>query len=220
MPLPDRPALEEALNELEVCRGSSTPDCPPPHRRYTVHRATCITIPPEEGLRAVACRVDLTLTYADPQHETTRFRDSCLRFGARNGAVSGPAWVVLQIRGRPCEIPSALRGDPNGTPRRRELERAILGRYRCYDLDGMTHCPPDPDRVAIETFICRPIGQGNEGRARVACRVTGTVGHSRLRNDIRLQNECFRLDRITRADESPAYWVAVYVPEEVRCEAR
>lgn len=219
-PVPDRAAIEAALNELEVCRGLSTPDCPPPHRRYTVHRAKCVPIPPEDGLRAVACRVDETLTYADPRHETTRFRDSCVRFGMRNGSEISPAWVVLQIRDRRCEIPSALTSNPNRTPKRRDLERAILGRYGCYDPDGITHCPPDPNQVAVEAFRCRPIGHGDEGRARVACRVTGTVGYSGLLNDIRLQNECVRLDRITRADESPAYWVAIYVPDQVRCEIR
>lgn len=179
-----------------------------------------MAIPPEEGGRAVACRVDLTLTYADPRFETTRHRDTCLRFGRRDASGSGGDWVVLQIRGRACEMASALRGDPNRTPRRPELERALIGRFSCFDPDGMAHCAPDPDRAVVEAFRCRPIARGEEDRARVACRVTARVGFPLRSTRLRLENECVRLDRITPADQSPAHWVAIYVPDRVRCELR
>src|SRR5687768_448601 len=79
MAFPSLAEVEEALNDLEKCRGLTGPECPPPERRYEVHGAKCMAIPPLEGRRSVTCRVDETLTYADPKHGTTRSRDLCLR---------------------------------------------------------------------------------------------------------------------------------------------
>src|SRR5688500_2774656 len=77
---PSSAALQDALNDLEKCRGLAGAECSSPIRQYKVHGAKCMAIAPEEGRRTVACRVDFTLTYADPEHETTRYRDTCLRF--------------------------------------------------------------------------------------------------------------------------------------------
>ena len=205
-PFPSLAALQDALNDLEKCPGPTGPGCPEPERRYKVDGAKCMTIPPEGGRPSVTCRVDLTLTYADPKHETTRHHDSCLRLARLDSSGDAPDWTVLQIRDRPCEMPSALKGDPNRIPKPAELERALVGKFTCYDFDGITHCGPQPERAAVEAFECKPIPPGEERDHRVACRVTAGVAFSGRRRYVqRLENECVRLDRITEADRSPAH---------------
>lgn len=217
--LPSSADLEEALNGLEKCRGLTGPECPAAERRYKVHGAKCIAIAPDDVARRVACRVDHTLTYADPRHETTRYRDTCLRFVRRAGSGSRDGWAPVYIRDRPCEMPSALKVDPNRIPERDRLERALVGHYSCYDLDGITDCADQPESASVEAFRCKPIAPGTKGEARVACRVTGAVATS-FRVRARLRNACFRLERLTPADQSPAYWVIIHVPGDVRCEVR
>lgn len=220
--LPSFAELQEALNDLEKCRGLTGPECPPPERRYTVHGAKCMAIPPLEGRRSVTCRVDETLTYADPTHETTRSRDLCVRFAELEGSASRRRWTVVQVRDRPCEMPSALKGDPNGLPERVGLERALVGHYTCYDLDGMTHCASQPESAWVESFRCKPIAPGGEYEARAACRVTAVVNfRSFIRaRGMRLDDACFHLDRITAADRSPAHWVVIHVPDRKSCGVR
>lgn len=215
--LPGLAELEEALNDLEKCRGPAGPECPPPERRYKVHGAKCMTIPPLDGRPSVTCRVDETLTYADPRQETTRFRDSCVRFAELE---SRPRrWTVVQVRDRPCEMASILKGDPNRLPTRRAIESALVGYYSCYDLDGIADCADQPESASLESFRCKPIAPGDKYGARAACRVTGVV-KSRNRVRDRVDDACFRLDRITDPERSPAYWSVAYVPDQVRCEIR
>jgi hypothetical protein len=214
-------ALQDSLNELEVCRSPNPADCWWPKRTYKVHDASCIPIAPEAGRPAIACRVDMTLTYEDPKRGYTRSHDWCGRFSKRSMQDNKPEWEVVQVRDRPCEIPSALKADPNPIPGRPELESAIIGMYRCYDPDGITHCVAGPDSAEVQSFQCKPIPPGGDYPVRVACRVTADVHRNIFRNkhrDHRFDNQCLRLDRITAGDESPAYWMVIYVPEESRCE--
>jgi hypothetical protein len=216
--LPSLLQVQAALNALETCRGLAGPDCPPPYRVYRVHRAQCMHIPPEGGRETVACRVDLSLDYPDPTQNFRR-RDSCSRYARRNNEGSGPDWEVLQIRDRPCEVPSFLPRDPHPAPDRPQLERALVSMLTCHDLDGMTHCYVQPTGASVERARCRPIAPGAEGRARAACRVTASVAYGRFGRQ-RLDDICVRLDRYSAADAEPVIWGAIYVPEEVPCEVR
>lgn len=217
--IPNRAQVQAALNALERCRGLTGPECPSPLREYRVHDARCMRIAPEEGRATVACRVDLSLIYPDPERNT-RHRDNCARFVRRDDTGDGPDWAVVHIRDRPCEMQSLLARDPNPEPDRRQLARALVAMLTCYDTDGITDCGPQPTTAVVEAARCRPIPPGAEGRARAACRVTGRVNFSSGRGPQRLRDICIRLDRFTPADESPAVWSAIYVPEGVRCEVR
>jgi hypothetical protein len=216
--LPTLVQVQAALNALETCRGLTTPDCPPPYRVYRIHRVQCMPIPPEGGREAAACRVDLSLDYPDPDRNT-RHRDDCSRYARRDNGGSGPDWEVLQIRDRPCEVPSILPRDPHPAPDRPQLERALVSMHTCHDLDGMTHCYVQPTGASVEAARCRPIAPGAEGRARAACRVTASVAFGRFGRQ-RLDDICVRLDRYSAADEEPVVWGAIYVPEGVPCEVR
>lgn len=218
--LAELPALEEALNDLEKCRGLTGPACAPPLRRYTVHKASCGSIPPEGGRPSIVCRVDETLTYAEAGQETTRYRDQCVRFARSDGSGGATRWTVLQIRDRPCELPSALKGDPHPVPERAELERALVAAHKCYDPDGLIHCGGQPDRAPIRSFRCRPATPGPEGQARAACRVTGEVTGWRGRTTARLNGACVRLERLTPAEQSPAHWYIDDFPDKRRCAVR
>ena len=217
--LPSLLQVQAALNALETCRGLTGPECPPPYRVYRVHRVQCLPIPPEGGREAVACRVDLSLDYPEPDRNFRR-HDSCSRYARRSNARSGPDWEVLQIRDRPCEVPSILTRDPNPEPDHAQLERALVAMHRCHDPDGHTDCGAQPTGARVEAARCRAIARGAEGRARVACRITGSVAYTISFRRQRLTNVCVRLDRFTAVDESPAVWGAIYVPREVPCEVR
>lgn len=214
--LPGRAQVQDALNDLEKCRGLTGPECSPPLRVYRVFEARCTKIPPEDGRPAAACRVDETLTYADPEHEVTRHRDECVRL-AKHGTAQ---WAVLQIRDRPCEMPSMVTHDPNPQPDHAQLEKALASLYRCYDFDGITDCFVQPERGRLEASRCAPIPPGDEGHVRVACRITGSVTFRPHAPERHLTDYCMRLDRLTPADRSPALWVRIYVPDTVRCEIR
>lgn len=217
---PSDTALQDSLNELEVCRSPNPSECWSPKRTYKVHGASCIPIAPEGDKPAIACRIDLTLTYEDPNRGFTRYHDNCTRFSKRGVQDSKPEWEVVQVRDRPCEIPSMLTMDPNPAPGRAEIERAMVGMLTCHDLDGVTDCFAQPEVARLEAFKCKLIKPGGEYTARVACRVTGDVRSSFGRPMMQLNNTCIRLGRITSRDRSPAYWVAAYVPEETPCEIR
>lgn len=215
--LPKRAELLAALNALETCGDPPVAGCSAPSRAYRVHKAKCMRIAPERGRAAVACRVDLSLDYPDPERNT-RHRDSCLRFVRGDGAGNGRGWEVLNIHDRPCEMPSALVRDPNPEPGPEQMERALVGMFTCYDTDGITDCFSQPTSARIEKMVCKSIAPGAEGNVRVACRVTGSVVFSSGFRRQALDDICIRLERTTPADESPAYWVGDYVSEKVRCE--
>ncbi len=215
--LPSLTEVQAALNALEACRGLTGPVCPPPYRVYRVHRAQCLHIPPESGREAVACRVDLSLDYPEPDRNFRR-RDSCSRYARRANAGSGPEWEVLQIRDRPCEAPSILPRDPHPVPDRPELERALVAMLTCHDTDGITDCGLQPTRANVAEARCLAIAPGAEGRARAACRITASVTYTGGFRTQRLTMFCIRLDRYTAADEDPVLWGTIYVPEEVPCE--
>lgn len=217
--LPSLLQVQAALNALETCRGLTGPVCPPPYRVYRIHRAQCMRIPPEGGRETVACRVDLSLDYPDPTQNFRR-RDSCSRYARRDNEGGGPDWEVLQIRDRPCEVPSILPLDPHPVPESPQLERALVSMLTCRDLDGITDCGLQPTRASVETARCRAIAPGAEGRARAACRVTASVAYTGGFRIQRLTNMCVRLDRYSAVDEEPVLWGAIYVPEGVRCEVR
>lgn len=210
--------LQTALNELEVCKSANPSDCWSPKRAYKVHRARCIPITPEGQKPTIACRVDMTLTYEDPQREYTRHHDWCGRFSKRGAGDGKPEWEVVQVRDRPCEIPTMLTRDPNPRPEQKHIERALVGMLTCHDLDGMTDCFSQPESARVNEFQCKQIKPGKEYPVRVACRVSGDVLYSNGRVMARFRHNCIRLDRITPTDQSPAYWVSVYVPDDVRCE--
>jgi hypothetical protein len=214
-----RAEVQAALNALEACRGLTGPECPPPYRVYRIHAARCRRIAPENGRESVACRVDESLDYPDPTRNT-RFRDSCVRFGRQDGRRNGPAWEVLQIRDRPCEVPSMLAREPHPLPERSHIERTLIAMFSCYDTDGITDCGSQPDQARVAARRCRAIPPGMEGRVRAACRVTGEVGYRRLRQMRQVTEMCVRLDRLTQPDESPAYWGWAYIPDSVPCEVR
>lgn len=219
---PSDTALQDSLNELEVCRSPNPSECWSPEREriYKVHGASCIPIAPDGDKQVIACRIDLTLTYADPKRGFTRHYDNCTRLSKRGVQDGKPEWEVVQVRDRPCEIPSMLTRDPNPEPRRTEIERAMVGMLTCHDFDGATDCFVQPEVAQLEAFRCKPIKPGEEYEARVACRITGDVRSSFGRPMSQFNNTCIRLDRITSRDRSPAYWVAIYVPEEIPCEIR
>lgn len=212
--LPGAMVLQDALNELEVCRAAKPEDCWSPKRAYAVHGATCEPIAPDAGRPAIACRIDMTLAYEDPKRGATRYHDWCGRF-AQNAA---KRWEVLQVRDRVCEIASRLSADPNPLPDRQQVESALIGMMTCHDHDGMTECRPQPRSATVQSLRCRPIAPSAEAKTRVACRVTADI-QSAMRSSIgRLRNDCLRLDRITPADQSPALWVWAFVSPETRCE--
>jgi hypothetical protein len=215
---PTDSALEDALNELEVCRSSDPADCWSPMRAYKVHGARCMPIAPEAQKPTIACRVDMTLTYEDPARGYKRYHDWCGRFSKHGVGEGKPEWKVVQVRDRPCEVLTKLTRDPNPLPKQVHIERGLVGMLSCSDLDGMKHCSYQPESARVSTFRCKPIEPGEEYSVRVACRVSGNVLYSTGRVMRRLRHECIRLDRITPADESPAYWVAIYVPDDVKCE--
>ena len=217
--LPNLSEVQAALNVLETCRGLTGPVCPPPYRVYRIHRVQCMPVPPEGGREIVACRVDLSLDYPDPTQNFRR-RDSCSRYARRAHGGGGPDWEVLQIRDRPCEVPSILPRDPHPTPEAPQLERALVSMLRCYDTDGITDCGPQPTSASVEVARCRTIAPGADGRARAACRVTASVVYNVGFRTQRLTNICVRLDRYSAADEEPVVWGTIYVPEVVPCEAR
>lgn len=213
-------ALQDSLNELEVCRSSNPSDCGSPKRAYKVHGASCNPIASEGQRTTIACRVDATLTYEDPKRGYFRDHDFCVRFSKGSAQVGRAEWEVVQVRDRPCEIPSMLAADPNPTPEQVHIEGALVGMLTCYDRDGITHCGSQPETAKVQDFRCKQIEPGKEHPVRVACRVTGEVNYSTGRVMSRFRNDCVRLDRITAVDRSPAIWVAIYVPEQSPCELR
>jgi hypothetical protein len=213
-------ALQDSLNDLEVCRSLNPSECWSPKRAYKVHGASCIPIAPESGKPTIACRVDSTITYEDPKRGYTRDHDWCARLSKRGKLDGRPEWEVLQIRDRPCEIRSMLTSDPNPTPGQAPIERALLGMLTCYDLDGQTECGSQPESASLQAFQCTQIQPGEEYTVRVACRVTGDVRYSTGRLMSQFSHACVRFDRVTPADRSPAIWVGIYVPEKSPCEVR
>lgn len=213
-------ALQDSLNELEVCRSSNPSDCWSPKRAYKVHGASCVPIAPEGQRTTIACRVDATLTYEDPKRGYFRDHNFCVRFSKGSAQVGRPEWEVVQVRDRPCEIQSMLVADPNPAPEQVHIERALVGMLTCYDQDGITDCGTQPKTAKVQEFRCKQIKPGKEYLVRVACRVTGEVNYSTGRVMSRFRDDCVRLDRITAVDRSPAIWVAIYVPGETPCEVR
>jgi hypothetical protein len=216
---PTNIALQDSLNELEVCRSSNPSDCGHPKRAYKVHGARCKPIASEGQRTTIACRVDATVKYEDPELGYHRDHDFCVRFSKRSSQVGRAEWEVVQVRDRPCEIPSMLAADPNPTPEQVHIEGALVGMLTCYYSDD-SHCGSQPETAKVQDFRCKQIEPGNEHPVRVACRVTGEVNYSTGRVMSRFRNDCVRLDRITAVNISPAFWVAIYVPEESPCELR
>jgi len=217
--LPDVAQLQAALNALETCRGLTGPDCPPPFRIYRVHRARCVGIAPEQQSVTVACRVDLSLDYPQPE-QNTRHRDECLRFVRRGDAGRAEGWAVANIRDRPCEMQSMLNRDPHPEPDRGELERALVAMHSCYDFDGITDCFVQPTGARVRSVNCEGLSPGEEGRARAMCRLSARIAYSSGVRPQYLTDICVEIERSTPADESPALWGSMEILDPVRCELR
>lgn len=217
--LPNPAQVQAALNALELCRGLTGSDCPPPLRLYRVHGTRCVPIAPEQQRPTVACRVDLSLDYPD-REQNTRHRDSCIRFARRSEAGGATEWVSLQIRDRPCEIGSMMTRDPHPEPDRAQLERSLVDMHTCHDFDGLTDCFVQPTSAHVQSANCEPIAPGEEGRPRALCRLSARIDWGRLRRPQRVIDSCVELQRFSQPDESPPYWGAMEIVDPVRCERR
>ena len=210
--LPRLADIQAAFDVLDKCRGRTELPCLPPERTYRIHTASCMRIA-ERTVRAVACRIDMTMIDTRPRRHATRLRDHCARF--KFGA---DGWSIFNDWDRPCEMPSVLTTDPEARPSRAQMQEALLSNYQCDPGDdGMVDCFVQPDRSWITASRCTAIAPSEEGWPRIACRITGRV---RFSNRIThgFSNLCIRFQRYTQFGESPAVWGTDYVPATVPCE--
>ena len=210
------PALSPQLPQVQAAFDAlgSNPAFP---RTYLIHAAKCMPIASVEGHRAVACRLDFTMTDTVPELRVTRYRDDCTRF-----TLQGADWRILQDRDSvPCEMPSVLKRDPAPLPDRAALEEELVANFQCHDGPA-EDCFIYVEKVTLDSAVCTAIGVDSEGKLRIACRTSGTVGYTSHRRPQSFTDYCIRVSRFSVRGETPASWVLSWEDgdDEKPCEAR